>query len=152
MRRVSRGHGFLISLLINMAFRAEWLVIAIVLFVLNRVLGLSIWFMVAALAVWVIYSLVVTLLLSMANRLGNVKDEPKINKNPYSSGEVQKESKDLMCPCCGRYKFTEYAKYEICPICNWEDDPVSRRAPDFEGGANKLSLNQAREVYKETTK
>ena len=56
--------------------------------------------------------------------------------------------KKKMCPCCQQHFFSERNAYEICPVCGWEDDPVQRRDPDFEGGANKLSLNQAREQYK----
>ena len=38
--------------------------------------------------------------------------------------------------------------FEICPVCNWEDDDVQFNNPDFRGGANKESLNEARENYK----
>ena len=54
-----------------------------------------------------------------------------------------------VCPCCGRYIFDEKGKYEICPVCGWEDDPVQRREPDLAGGANKLSLNEARKAWAE---
>jgi hypothetical protein len=33
--------------------------------------------------------------------------------------------------------------YYICKICGWEDDGVQFYNPDFEGGANKVSLRQA---------
>ena len=59
---------------------------------------------------------------------------------------------DRTCPVCGNYSFEEKGAYEICPICGWEDDPVQRREPDFEGGANTLSLNEARRKYAEETK
>ena len=49
------------------------------------------------------------------------------------------------CPCCGRRTLTEEpGSYEICPVCGWEDDPLSRRDPAFTGGANKMSLEEAR--------
>ncbi len=48
------------------------------------------------------------------------------------------------CPVCGQFKLNEIGQYEICPICGWEDDPVQRKDPDFRGGANKMSLNEAR--------
>lgn len=56
---------------------------------------------------------------------------------------------DRLCPCCGRYHFKEKDAYEICPVCGWEDDPLQRREPDFEGGANTLSLNDAIRKYNE---
>ncbi len=52
------------------------------------------------------------------------------------------------CPCCGRKVIEKPGDFEICPICGWEDDPTQSQDPDFEGGANELSLNQARKKYK----
>ena len=37
--------------------------------------------------------------------------------------------------------------YEICDVCDWEDDPVQFGEPDYAGGANKISLNQARKEW-----
>jgi hypothetical protein len=37
--------------------------------------------------------------------------------------------------------------YEICPVCFWEDRPVQNEDPAFSGGANSVSLAQARENY-----
>ena len=51
------------------------------------------------------------------------------------------------CPCCGSRVFTEQGKYEICEVCGWQDDPVQSADPDYAGGANKLSLNQARKEW-----
>jgi hypothetical protein len=39
--------------------------------------------------------------------------------------------------------------YEICEVCFWEDDGVQFDDPDYEGGANKVSLRQARENFRE---
>lgn len=54
------------------------------------------------------------------------------------------------CPCCGYYTFLEEptGNYDICPVCYWEDDPIQAEDPDYEGGANTVSLNKARENYK----
>lgn len=59
---------------------------------------------------------------------------------------------ELLCPCCGKYAFEEKGAYEICPVCGWEDDPYQRRNPDFAGGANTLSLNEARRYYHDDEK
>ncbi len=53
-----------------------------------------------------------------------------------------------LCPVCGEYLFEEYDSFYICPICGWEDDGFQESHPDYDGGANRLSLNQARQVYK----
>lgn len=51
------------------------------------------------------------------------------------------------CPSCGGLEFSEPGGYEICGACGWEDDPVQEAYPDLEGGANKVSLNQARKNF-----
>lgn len=48
------------------------------------------------------------------------------------------------CPVCGLAQL-EYM--EICPFCDWQNDPVQIRHPDWDGCANKMSLNQAKEAY-----
>lgn len=49
------------------------------------------------------------------------------------------------CPCCGK---TQVGEYAICDNCEWENDPLQAAHPDFRGGANKMSLNEAREAYR----
>ena len=53
------------------------------------------------------------------------------------------------CPVCGKHYFNEAGAYEICPVCGWEDDPLQRKEPDFKGGANSMSLNEAYAAYRE---
>lgn len=50
------------------------------------------------------------------------------------------------CPCCHYYTFDEPVgdTYDICPICFWEDDGWQLENPDEAGGANNVSLKQAR--------
>ncbi|MBO4506417.1 MAG: hypothetical protein J5728_08340 [Lachnospiraceae bacterium] len=55
-----------------------------------------------------------------------------------------------LCPVCGQYSFTE--PHDICPVCGWEDDKVQLRDPDFRGGANEMSLNEARAAFREKAK
>lgn len=54
------------------------------------------------------------------------------------------------CPVCGHLTLSEPAgsgSYDICPVCFWEDDPVQFSRPDQAGGANRVSLNEARSNY-----
>jgi len=55
------------------------------------------------------------------------------------------------CPCCGFLTFGEETRdtYEVCPVCFWEDDPVQFEDPDYEVGANSVSLNQAKQNFKD---
>lgn len=53
------------------------------------------------------------------------------------------------CPVCGEYEFDEHNSLDICDICSWCDDAVQENSPDYKGGANKMSLNEAIEAYEE---
>lgn len=55
------------------------------------------------------------------------------------------------CPCCGYLTLGEppTGTYKICEVCFWEDDGVQFRDLAYEGGANKVSLNQARASFRE---
>jgi hypothetical protein len=55
------------------------------------------------------------------------------------------------CPCCGEATIDEPRSWDICSVCGWEDDPVQADNPDLAGGANDLSLNQARAAWRERT-
>jgi Cysteine-rich CPCC len=55
------------------------------------------------------------------------------------------------CPCCGNVTLDEAppGTFAICSVCSWEDDNVQFHDPDYEGGANRVSLNQARRNFRE---
>ena len=55
-----------------------------------------------------------------------------------------KEISKIACPVCGKSLVEEY---EICPVCFWENDPVQLWKPQLAGGANQMSLEQARAAY-----
>ncbi|MGC7837415.1 CPCC family cysteine-rich protein [Pseudomonas sp. L7] len=50
------------------------------------------------------------------------------------------------CPCCEYLTFDERptGTFEVCPVCGWEDDDAQFRDPTYGGGANSISLEQAR--------
>lgn len=50
------------------------------------------------------------------------------------------------CPCCGFHTLSEMppGTFAICPVCYWEDDYAQYNNPDLGGGANQVSLRQAR--------
>ena len=155
----------MISLLINMAIRAEWAVLGVVLFILHHFFPkIPVWVGFVAFAIWLFHAFLITVLFFAANKAGNQKEPVNENKNPYSVGakpamenaveavhkteSTSSESIDpKMCPCCNKYRFEEIGKYEVCPICGWEDDPVQRQNPSFAGGANHKSLEEARAEY-----
>ncbi len=58
------------------------------------------------------------------------------------------EPEDMQsCPCCQNPTIGELGSYEICRICNWEDDPVQSSRSELAGGANTFSLNDHRKQW-----
>ncbi len=54
----------------------------------------------------------------------------------------------VLCPCCGE-GYVEFGhSFDICNVCDWEDDFAQFDDPHFAHGANKPSLAQARKAYK----
>lgn len=60
---------------------------------------------------------------------------------------MAEESKGIKCPVCGKYTFAEEDDYDICDECWWMNDRYQNMHPEYAGGANKMSLNQARAAY-----
>lgn len=54
------------------------------------------------------------------------------------------------CVCCEFLTKSESkpGSYEICPVCFWEDDLAQFEDKNYAGGANKVSLSQARQNFK----
>ena len=55
--------------------------------------------------------------------------------------------KTLPCPVCGEIQLEEEGEFEICTVCGWEDDCVSREHPDGLSAHPKYSLNEARAAW-----
>lgn len=49
-----------------------------------------------------------------------------------------------VCACCGK---SIVGFYGICRVCGWQDDLLQNERHDFGGGANRMSLNEARIAY-----
>jgi uncharacterized Zn finger protein (UPF0148 family) len=60
----------------------------------------------------------------------------------YFYGEYYK------CPCCKSAYFEKNGDYNICPVCNWENDKTQNADPEYRGGANSLCLNEAIVQYR----
>lgn len=55
----------------------------------------------------------------------------------------------VQCPVCRQHEFTCANSYEICPVCDWENEEYQMKYPDEEEGPNGMSLNQAKEAYRQ---
>ena len=54
------------------------------------------------------------------------------------------------CPCCGFYTYDKPTgnTFQVCPVCFWEDDQVQYNDIFYDGGANSISLKNARKNFK----
>ncbi|MGN0114104.1 MAG: hypothetical protein ACI396_02130 [Acutalibacteraceae bacterium] len=86
MRRTKRSGSFLLCLLINTLLNLEGLIPAAILLVLHFWLGLSIWWAVLAVGLWIIGIIIWMKIIGWAGKCGSTPDMPKENKNPYSVG------------------------------------------------------------------
>ncbi len=51
----------------------------------------------------------------------------------------------MICPCCEHKTILD--EYDICPVCFWEYDKSQSERPYSTGGANSVSLNEAKANY-----
>ena len=53
------------------------------------------------------------------------------------------------CACCGSLTRVEkdIGSENICPMCGWQDNYAETVDPDYTGGPNSLSLNEARRKF-----
>ena len=61
---------------------------------------------------------------------------------------MEMKEKGHLCPVCGKHRFTEYDSFEICPVCGWWDEQMQEDNPDWTDCSNIMSLNEAREAWK----
>jgi len=57
----------------------------------------------------------------------------------------------IKCPVCEKFNFEKDANYEICGVCQWENDPLQYDDHDDDMGANHMSVNQARVKWRTRT-
>lgn len=59
-------------------------------------------------------------------------------------------NKKIKCPCCEYYTIDTEDEIivDICEICLWQYDEVAHKNPEKRIGANKISLNEAKNNYK----
>ena len=80
------------------------------------------------------------------NRFDNL-----LNKFSISKLIFWKKTDLVTCPCCGYPTLDERAGFDICELCNWEDDGQDDPdADDIWGGPNgSYSLSDARSNFEE---
>lgn len=61
-------------------------------------------------------------------------------------------NKKHKCPVCGKFEFEKRLSFEICEECGWQDDVFDEDDFDAISGANEMTLDEARNAYKEGRK
>ena len=56
------------------------------------------------------------------------------------------------CKCCGKLTLDRDELFGICNNCGWQSDCVQENDSDYKGGANEMSLNEAKQAYKKGRK
>ena len=52
------------------------------------------------------------------------------------------------CKCCGKLTINKNDLFAVCDNCGWERDTIQEENANYKGGANKMSLNEAKKAYK----
>ena len=60
---------------------------------------------------------------------------------------LEDDEESQPCPVCGQHNFDESDDFEECPVCGWVNDGVQQADPDYPGGYNRISLNDARKKW-----
>ncbi|MGN1013829.1 MAG: CPCC family cysteine-rich protein [Butyricicoccus sp.] len=55
-----------------------------------------------------------------------------------------REIDKIRCPVCGK---TLLAEYDICDVCNWENDLLQLANPKLRG-ANRMTIEEAKTAYR----
>ena len=55
----------------------------------------------------------------------------------------------IKCPICGEYEFEKKSDYDVCPVCEWENDGLQMANPYYSGGANDESLNEYKAAWEQ---
>lgn len=84
MRKTKKRGGFFLCLGINMLLNLEWSIPAWILLALYCWLGISLWWFVGAMVLWVLRVMAGMWFMGWVSSCGNEKEPPKPNKNPYS--------------------------------------------------------------------
>lgn len=87
MRTTNLDGGFLLCLFFNILLNLEGLIPAVILFGFHFLFGLSIWWSVFAIGLWILSIVFWMYFMRHARKAAGTPDPPKENKNPYSAGK-----------------------------------------------------------------
>ena len=92
-RRAAPNRGFWLTFLLNLLFRAEWLILAVVLFALHKLVQLPLWVVSVPLVIWVGLALVLTWFACWATSTSELKPTPGSKRSSERIGTFKDEYK-----------------------------------------------------------
>ncbi len=76
-------------------------------------------------------------------------EDGNVDWEKSTDDDLELEPPVYACPVCGEITLPYRGSHDCCENCGWFDDPgQSEDTPDETDCANKMSLNQAREAWK----
>ena len=97
-RRARADRGFVLALLINMLFRPEWPILALIMLALHLLFGLPTVFIWVCLGIWVVWSAAVTAFVSWAAGCSGSNPTPggrRSSQRLREKAELEKEIKRI---------------------------------------------------------
>ena len=85
MRKAPASNGYFFCFLWNLIFNLEWVLLALVLYLLHFWTGIPAWVSLIGLGIWVLVALCLTLLVVWGTACSNEPAPIRENKNPYSA-------------------------------------------------------------------
>jgi len=136
-RRASRSHGFISALLINMLFRLEWLIAAVIAYLLHRWLSIPIWIFWSIIGLWVVWSAIVTLFVTWAAGCSEAGRTPGAK---YASERIKNRENQVKEDNMALF---DIFKKKNCDVCGEEIGLLGNRKVEdgnmCKNCANKLS-------------
>jgi hypothetical protein len=84
MKNTGAIKSLILSFLLNLFLSFRWSIPGWILLALHFIFGISVWWSVAAFAVWILLIVLGMTVIGLASKC-SVPDPPKENKNPYSA-------------------------------------------------------------------
>ena len=83
---------------------------------------------------------------ALYNGVTNEYLHKELSSNGFGDYEVVGTIEQMqVCPCCLYHTLKERCNFDICPLCDWEDNGIEEL--DVYSGPNHMTLRQAKERF-----
>jgi ABC-type protease/lipase transport system fused ATPase/permease subunit len=85
MRKAKASKGYFLCFIWNLIFNLEWVLVALILYLLHFWTGIPAWISLIGLGIWLLVALFLTALVAWGAACSNEPTPVQENKNPYSA-------------------------------------------------------------------